>query len=53
MADKIRCCQKESGEPILLNVESEAKIFLQSYMDDHRDFITENFGKEDDTWSSL
>jgi hypothetical protein len=46
LADEIRR-QKEKGEPVLLNDQSAAKLFLQLWMHEHRDFVTEHFGSDD------
>lgn len=46
LADEIRR-RKEKGEPVLLNDKSEAKLFLQLWMQEHRDFVTEHFGSDD------
>ncbi len=45
LADEIRC-RKEKGEPVLLNDQSAAKLFLQLWMHEHRDFVTEHFGSD-------
>ena len=45
LADEIRR-RKEKGEPVLLNDQSEAKLFLQLWMHEHRDFVTEHFGSD-------
>ena len=40
--------RKEDNKPVLLNNESEARLFLQLWTDENQDFIREHFGSEDD-----
>ena len=40
--------RKEDNKPVLLNNESEARLFLQLWTDENQDFIHEHFGSEDD-----
>ncbi len=46
LADEIRR-RKQKGEPILINEQSAAKLFLRLWMHEHRDFVTEHFGSDD------
>jgi hypothetical protein len=44
------CRRKEKGEPIIINEDSAAKLFLQMWMDRNKDFVMKQFKLEEDSF---